>query len=562
MIDALTVRALGAELNGTIAGGRVQNVYFLAPQIIGFEVYANRERHYILASAESQSARLLLVADKLRSTPVPLTPFLLLLKKYAQGAFIHRVVVIPRERILRIEFDSREQGVATLIMELMGNRTNFILLDPGGNILDAIQRVPASVNRVRVLEPRAAYVPPPPQGKADPLTLSVSELERTLERVNGESIVERLVHGVAGTSPLLAREIAFRVSGSINTPYDAALVTKIYAELTQLWREPAAPSIAWRETQPVAIAAFPLTHLPNVENIPSMSAALEKFFGAEESYEAVKAPLRAQIASALDKLQRKASALQRELAPPAEIEQLKLKGEMILGYQYALAPGQTQLRAPVTEELTLDIALEAALSPVENANKYFDQYKRARDAQARVPERIAQVENEIAYVQQILNDLDGAETRVEIDQVIEEAREAHLLTASKMRSSGRVPRSEPRQFISPDGMQVLVGRNARQNDALTFERAKPEDVWLHARGHAGSHVVILSNGANVPETTLAFAASLAAYYSQARTDGAVDVIYAPRKDVHRVRGAGMHPGLVTVKQEQVVRVKPQNALEA
>ncbi|MCI0477361.1 MAG: NFACT RNA binding domain-containing protein, partial [Anaerolineales bacterium] len=290
--------------------------------------------------------------------------------------------------------------------------------------------------------------------------------------------------------------------------------------------------------------------------VASMSAALKKFFGAEESYEAVKVPLRAQIESALEKLRRKRASLQRELVGAEEIENLKLKGEMILGYQYALTPGQTQLRAEVTEELTLDIALDAELSPVENANKYFDQYKRARDARSRVPERIAEVENEIAYAEQILNDLDAAETRAEIDQVIEEAREAQLLAESKMRSSGHAPRSEARQFTSPDGLQILVGRNARQNDELTFERAKPDDMWLHARGHAGSHVVILSNGADVPETTLEFAASLAAYYSQARSEGAVDVIYAPRKNVHRVRGAGAHPGLVTVRDEKVARVRP------
>jgi predicted ribosome quality control (RQC) complex YloA/Tae2 family protein len=566
MIDALTVRALGAELNGTIAGGRVQNVYFLAPLVVGLEVYAQRARHYLLASAEPPSARLLLVGEKLRSASVPLTPFLLLLKKYAQGAFIRRVVVVPRERILRIEFDSRDQGVSTLVVELIStrasNRANLILLDPGGIILDAIQRVPASVNRVRVLQPRAQYVPPPPQGKADPLTITAAELETILERAPGETLAERLVASIAGTSPLLARELAFRVAGDVNTPHQPTYVTKLHAELVHIWFAPALPCVAWRDGQPVAVAAFPLTHLPNVENIPSMSAALEKFYGAQESYEAVKAPLHAQIQDALEKLRRKRASLQREIVPPDEIEALKLKGEMILGYQYALAPGQTQLRAAVNETLTLDIALDPALTPVENANQYFDAYKRARDAQARVPERIAEVENEIAYAEQVLNDLDAAETRAEIDQVVQEAHEANLLRETKLRSSGRAPRSEPRQFHSPDGFRILVGRHARQNDELTFERAKADDLWLHARGYAGSHVVILSNGAPVSPTTLEFAASLAAYYSQARDEGAVDVMYTPRKNVHRVRGAGAHPGLVTVRDEKILRVRPSAGAEA
>src|SRR5262245_12291612 len=118
MIDALTVRALGAELNGTIAGGRVQQLYFVAPQVIGLEIYANRDRHYLLASSESQRARLLLVTDKLRNASVPLTPFLLLLKKYITGAFVNRIQVVKNERILRFEFDHREQGISTLVVEL------------------------------------------------------------------------------------------------------------------------------------------------------------------------------------------------------------------------------------------------------------------------------------------------------------------------------------------------------------------------------------------------------------------------------------------------------------
>ncbi len=558
MIDALTVRALGAEFADTIAGGRVQNVYFVAPLVIGFEVYAKHTRHYLLAAAEAQNPRLLLVTEKLRSANVPLTPFLLLLKKYAQGAFINRVTVVPRERILRLEFDSREQGVSTLVAELMGNRANLILLDAGGIILDAIHRVPAAVNRVRVLEPRAPYVPPPPRGQAGPVAVAAPGRANGRGRATGETFADRLVQSVAGTSPLLARELTYRASGSIQTPFLATYAPRIAAELTQLWREPAAPSIAWQDTRPVAVAAFALTHLGEIERVASMSAALEQFYGAEESYENVKVPLRAQIETSTEKLRRKLSSLERELVAPQEIETLKLKGEMILGYQYALRPGQTKLHAEVDETLTLDIALDPNLSPVENANKYFDQYKRARDAQARVPEHIAETKNEIAYAEQIINDLDTAESRVEIDSVIEQAREAYLIPETKTRSAAHATRSEPRVFTSPDGFQILVGRNARQNDWLTFERAKTDDVWLHARGHAGSHVVILSNGANVPETTLEFAASLAAYYSQARTDGAVDVIYTPRKNVHRVRGAGAHPGLVTVKEEKVIRVTPRN----
>lgn len=556
MIDALTVRALGAELQGTIAGGRVQNLFFIAPEVIGLEVYAKHTRHYLLASAERERARLLLVTEKLRSASVSLTPFLLLLKKYVSGSFINRINVVARERILHIEFDQRENGVSTLVVELVGNRANLILLDAGGNILDALRRVPTSESRARAIVPRAKYLPPPPQIKADPLALDEPQFRAILEKAKGETLAERLVAGIAATSPLFARELAFRVSGNTNSLYTSAYVAQTFTELTRVWRSTATPALAFETQQPIAVAAFLLTQFTQFDEIPSMSAALEKFYGAEESYQAVKVPLRAQIVAALEKLERVRASLQRELISRAEIEDLKLKGDMILGYQHTLTPGQTKLHAHVTEDSALDIALDPNLSPVENANAYYEKYKRARDAQLRVPERLAVVENDILFAQQALNDLELAETRAEIDQIAEQASQANLIREAGARAAKNVAPSAPRQFVSPDGLQILVGRNARQNDALTFERAKPDDVWLHARGHAGSHVILLSNGANVSQATIEFAASLAAYFSQARSNGAVDVIYTARKNVQRVRGAGAHPGLVTVKQENVVRVKP------
>lgn len=558
MIDALTVRALGSELQHKLVPGRVQNIFSITPASIGFEIYANHARHYLLASTEPQRARLLLVSEKLRSASTHSSPFLLLLKKYTDGALINRVTVVPRERILHIEFDHHAQGVSTLVVELIGNRSNLLLLDAGGIILDGLHRVPASVNRARTLEPHEPYLPPPSQTKADPLAVTVAELHSLLSRAQGETLAQRLVETIAGTSPLFARELAYRITGATDSPFNAAQLKNLHAELTRVWRSPAEPCLALQDDEPVEVAAFPLTHLTQFQIEPqsSMSVALEKFYGAEESYQAVKVPLRALLTSNLEKLERMRASLKRELVSADEIETLKLQGEMILGYQYSLQSGQTLLHAPVSDTLTLDIALDPQLTPLANANKYFDQYKRARDAQARVPARLNAVENEIVFVEQIINDLELAESRAEIDQVVDEARAAGLLPKGEKQKTGAIPRSGPREFTSPDGFQILVGKNARQNDAVTFDRAKPDDIWLHVRGHAGSHAIILANGADVPATTLEFAASLAAYYSQARTEGTADVLYAPRRYVRRVPGSTAHPGLVTVRDEKVIRVRP------
>lgn len=177
-------------------------------------------------------------------------------------------------------------------------------------------------------------------------------------------------------------------------------------------------------------------------------------------------------------------------------------------------------------------------------------YHRAKDAAARVPALLAAAKAELEYAEQMLNDLELAENRAEIDAVILAVREAGLITVAKPRA--KVPASEPRAFQSRDGFMILVGKNARQNEEITFRRAKPDDLWLHARNVAGAHVVVVGAGRAVPDSTVQEAAALAAQYSQARGDSRVDIIVTPRRNVHRVRGG--RTGMVTVRESRLVQV--------
>src|SRR5919199_5999897 len=163
MFDALTARAIAAELNGTLAHGRVQAVLPIDPLTIGFEIYAQHARRYLLASADPTQARLHLVSEKLRASTAPPTPLILLLRKYTRNAFVNRVEVVPRERVLRIIFDHAEQGVSTFVAEIMERRSNLILLDAAGMILDAVKHITPDQNRARTILPREKYVLPPMQ---------------------------------------------------------------------------------------------------------------------------------------------------------------------------------------------------------------------------------------------------------------------------------------------------------------------------------------------------------------------------------------------------------------
>ena len=551
MFDATALNAISDELNEKILHGRVQEIVQLDALSFGFEIYAQHRRCYLYASAHPDDARVHLVSQKLRGSGLAPSPLLLLLRKYAENAFIDSIVQLPHERVLKIQFDHSTEGISTLVVETIGRYSNLILTDAGGIVIDALKRVSATINRARVILPRHAYVPPPPQAKLDPSTISVSDLARVLAENRGEPLWQTLVKTIAGVSPLLAREIAHRVPTS---SHESSRVEQLIGTLGELMRAPWQPTIAYEDDAPTAFAPYALMQFANTRSFDSTSAAIETFYGALESYAAAKEPLHVALAEARDKLVRKRDALAQSLPRTEEVERLRVSGELILAYASQIVAGQELLRAE-TETGVVEIPLGSELSAVENAQEYFAEYRRAKDAAARVPALLAAANADVDYAEQMLNDLELAENRAEIDAVVLAAREAGLLPEAKRRA--RIMPGEPRAFTSRDGLTILVGKNARQNEEITFRRAKPDDLWLHARNVAGAHVVIVRAGREIPESTIEEAAALAARYSQARNDARVDVIVTPRKNVHRVRGG--KKGMVTVRAGRTYQVNRETS---
>ncbi len=379
------------------------------------------------------------------------------------------------------------------------------MLDADGVVIDALKRVTPALNRQRVTLPRHKYVPPPAQDKIDPAALTAEKLARALEKNSGASLWQTLVKSIAGVSPLLAREIEYHVLSESQTQ-DAA---RIVDALEQLMHSPWHPSVAFEDNEPSAFAPYTLTHFADVRPFDSISAAIEAFYGDTESYAAVKESLRAPLADARDKLARKRDALAQEQARVGDIERLRVSGEMILASAHTIARGQGMLSVE-TEIGRLEIVLDAKLSPVENAQEYFKEYHRAKDAAERTPALLARAQADVDYAEQMLNDLEIADDRAEIDAVIVAAREAGLLTEAKQKTKAKP--SAPREFTSRDGFTILIGKNARQNEEITFRRARADDLWLHARNVAGAHVVIVRAGRDIPESTIEEAAKLAAQY--------------------------------------------------
>jgi predicted ribosome quality control (RQC) complex YloA/Tae2 family protein len=553
--DALTTAAIAAELRAELLGGRVQEVLLSDPASVALEIYAGHRRRYLVASADSQTARVHLLDEKPRRGVESVSPLLLLLRKYVRSARLVGVVQPPAERVLHLAFDGLE-GPVTLVAEIMGRYSNLVLVGADGAVLDALKRVGPEINRYRTVLPGGLYVPPPPQNKLLPAEVSEYRLHQVLAQAPPPmSLRQALVNGLAGISPLAAREIAFRAAGDAEAPVEAIERAGPLLDAYQTLTAGAPQPCVVREEDSAAVlafAAYPLTHMGDFEPVQSISAAVAAYFGGEGGgYQAAKAPLLGTIQAARERLTHRQARLAEERAAASDPEALRAMGEAILACAHQIKPGQAELVVEWTSSPTR-VALDPTLSPSENAQAYFRRYRKAQRAGEEVPAQSTLVEGELDYLEQLAHDLAMAENRPEIDAVALALAEGGYLKRKRRPSP---PPAGPRRFTSPDGFTVWVGRNAAQNEELTFKRAAPDDVWLHARGVPGAHVVIRAEGQAIPDSTLEWAAGLAAYYSQGRDDAQVEVVVTRRRYVHRLKGG--RPGQVTVRRERTTSVKPE-----
>ena len=560
--DAVTIMALASELDAALVGGRVQDTLEVDEDSIGLEVYANHQRHYLLLSAHQQFARVHLSPDRLRRGVETPSPLGLLLRRYVEGAWISAVRQPLWERVLVFDLEG-PQGVFSLIAEPMERRANVLLVRDDGVIVECIRRVGPQENRVRISLPGKPYQPPPPQRlKRDPLALTLTLLGDTLDNEPGARAREILTRSVLGISPLLGKELVFRATGGINTKAADTSARALLAAIGDLFggfREGAwQPGTAQKEGAVTAYAAYPLTHLAGWTPASSMSEAVACFYGplvGEDAYAAAKRPVAEAIAEARARVARKLESLRGSLQDDAAFEHLRQSGELLLAYQYTLAPGARELRAAYeVDGPELVIALDPALTPLENARRYFEKYEKAKRARRGVPELVAAAEQELAYLDQLAMDLEMARNWPDIGEVQEALQRSGYWRGPATRGP-RGATSAPLKVTTESGAVIWVGRNARQNDMVTFDRGGPGDLWLHARGVPGAHVIIKAGAGEVPDAVIRRAAEIAAYYSAARNEARALVDVTRRKYVRKIKGG--KPGMVTYRNEQPIEVTPR-----
>jgi predicted ribosome quality control (RQC) complex YloA/Tae2 family protein len=416
-----------------------------------------------------------------------------------------------------------------------------------------------------------------------------------------------LTRNLLGFSPLLAREAVYRTTNETELPLESAADS--WEELAWNVRELAAlyDTHAWKpqlveraggvdQTQalgslyvPVAFAPYVLEQyaaMPGVRirESASINVLIDEFYaGAEwrDALESLRAPVKKILQTQRDRCIRKAELLQQELAVSEEANRYRLQAELLLALQHEVKQGQSSVVLPnifqgEANPPEVSITLDARFDAVGNANRLFNKYHKLRRALALVPGQIEQNATELATIEQLLADLMLAETPAEVALVKAEVQVAGYMRGAKVeRASSASARKQahkgkggkqhkgkpvppgggvPLHMQSRDGLTLLIGKNSRQNEEVTFHQATANDMWLHARGVPGAHVIIKAGGRDIPRSTIEQAASLAAYYSQARGSTSVPVDYTLQRNVRHMKGGG--PGMVVYERERTIYAQP------
>ena len=581
-------------------------------------------RHLLLSAHPQASRVHLLEHKPRRGVPKETPLLLLLRKYVRSARLESVEVPVPFERVLFLRFHHPEHGGSTLAVEPIGQLGNLILMNADERILDALVRVPAGENAQRVLLPRRTYQLPPPQDRMPPVEESEDPHQQAAQSPADEDdgdqaraplLWRSLLNHFAGVSPTLAREAAWRATGDASAPLTAEAFADARKALSNLWSSAASgdwtPGIAVDEQDGVAaFAPYELHFCGEFVQTDSASAAAAAFYAAQErdvsssrdEYAGVRGGVAALVRQAQTRVQSQLRALAVDEPAPGEPELVRTRAEWLLalssqipqrgngpGAQEELslqdgmaavkpAPnGQMQLivfaagdtsfgQAAAGEELAAEgddliVPLDPKHSPVEQAERMFDRAAKMERAARIIPRRRARLEADRAYLQQLESDVSLAQDQPEIVAVREALREAGYLRQRRdRREKVQRDRSQPLRYLSPEGFPILVGRNARQNEIVTFSEAGRDDLWLHVREGPGAHVVIRCGGQPVPAPTRSAAAQLAAWFSRQRGNAGVAVVVTPRRFVTRM--AGGRPGQVHFRSEETISVAAELPAES
>ncbi len=577
--DGIVTRAVVDELKDKLIGGRVDKVYQQEKDEILIRIYSRGKNYRLVISSSSNNPRIHLT-EYSKENPQEPPMFCMLLRKHLIGGTVLNIEQSSLDRIVFIDISAKDElGQSTenrIVVELMGKHSNMILINKeDGIIMDSVKRVYEDMSRVREVVPGIMYESPPDQDKKNPLEASRDHFFSSLEASKGNlKIFKFFYFNYTGLSPLISRELCFQAAIDIDrtiNSLEADDIEKLFLAfeslMDRLRSKNYSPLILMdEEDKIIAFYALNLEQFGDLHKIEmdSISKILDKYYHLKDNIDRIKQKsnsIKKSITVKLDRAKSKLSKQKNELLESKDREKYKVYGDLISANLHAISRGvdKVELDNFYDEDMeSIVIPLNIKLSPVQNAQRYYKRYSKLKTAYNLLLKQIPQTENEIDYLENVITSLENSTEVYEIDEIKEElVEEGYLRAAKKRRKSRKSKVSKPHHFLSRDNIDIFVGKNNRQNDILTFKSSNRSDIWMHVQKMPGSHVIIASNGADIPDTTLEDGAILAAYYSKARSSNNVNIDYTERKNVKKPKGA--KAGMVIYNNFKTINASPNKS---
>ena len=557
--DGIVIANLTHEIRQKLEGGKINKIAQPEKDELLFTVKNNRETLRLSISA---NASLPLAYFTGSNKPGPLTApnFCMLLRKHIGTGRIVKVEQPGLERVIEFTIEHLdEMGDVCrkrLIVELMGKHSNIIFCKEDGTILDSIKHVSAQVSSVREVLPGRPYFIPQTMEKADPLTVTEEAFSALLHGTPAP-VQKALYQKLTGISPVVGAELCHLASIDADLPasqLEEKELCHLYRRLSFMMEDIKSanfsPNIVYRDTEPVEFASVPLTCLDGdgytVRGFSSISPLLETYYAEKNVLTRIRqksSDLRRIVQTALERNYKKYDLQLKQLKDTEKRDKYKIYGELLTTYGYELCGGEKELTCLnyYTNE-DIRIPLDPQLTAQENSQKYFGKYNKMKRTYEAMTQMVQETRREIDHLESIGAALDIAVKEEDLVQVKEELMEFGFI---KRRGPGnKKPKitSRPYHYLSSDGFHMYVGKNNYQNEEVTFKIAGGGDWWFHAKGVPGSHVVVKSEGRDLPDQTFEEAGALAAYYSKGRGNEKVEIDYIQRK--HVKKAAGGAPGFV------------------
>lgn len=558
-LDSFFITAQTRALDARLSGARIDKIFMPRPAEIVLSIRGEAGNERLMISAGGSNSGIYLTSLRPENPPAP--PMLcMLLRKHMQGGRILSVSQPEGERMMVITFSSTDElgrvSEKRLICELMGKRTNILLLDENGIILGCVKKVDYEMSPDRALLPGLAYRMPPRSGRP-----SVYELdeERLASLLDGASDSDAILERLDGMSPLTARELLYRGMSP----------AQMASELKGLANGEGRPWLVRRGGRDADISPIEITQYDDGESViyDSFSTLLDDFYRARRSAD-LKKNISASLKKTLDnnrgRLERKLGKQRQELLSAQGREELKKQADLITANIYAIKSGDR--RAIVTDYFTegmpqIEIPLDPDISPQQNAQLLYKRYARLKNAELALTAQIEAGEAELKYIDSLLYSLSQAQTEKDIRELTAEAAASGYVKKpqAKKQKQEKPGAFAPKRYVTSGGFTLLRGRNNRENDQLTMRTAKGGDIWFHARNIPGSHVIMQLEGAEPSERDLEEAAALAALYSGAGSSPKVPVDYTRVKNVKKPQGA--RPGMVNYFNFKTMLIEPKEPEE-